>query len=171
MIGVGRRFCNSSIPTLVNQWFTFELECHSLLPKLSTFLEVAMKYTFFRLMPALLFTIAFNLQAHERDQKDLKVRFENCTEFVGVAPVDEAKARTLVPAPYQLVTDNAGAKLVVRLSDCQGIAVNHRPAKPGTVAHIGIMLYSPDGTATDPNTSINNYTLFYTSNLADLVKT
>lgn len=129
-----------------------------------------MKYVLGRLIPALLVTVAFNTEAHDRDQKDLSVTFENCTEFVGVAPVDEAKARALVPAPYQLVTDDAGAKLVVRLSDCQGIAVNHRPAQPGTVAHIGIILYSPDGTATDPNTSINNYTLSYTSNLADLVK-
>ncbi len=129
-----------------------------------------MKYAFGGLMPALLVTVVFNAQAHDRDQNNLNVRFENCTEFVGVAPVDEVKARALVPTPYQLVTDDAGAKLVVRISDCQGISVNHRPAKPGTVAHIGIMLYSPDGTATDPNTSINNYTLTYTSNLADLVK-
>ena len=129
-----------------------------------------MKYAVGGLMSALLVIVVFNAQAHDRDQKDLSVTFENCTEFVGVAPVDEAKARALVPAPYQLVTDAAGAKLVVRLSDCQGIAINDRPAKPGTVAHIGIMLYSPDGTATDPNTSINNYTLTYTSDLADLVK-
>jgi hypothetical protein len=113
---------------------------------------------------------ALNVQADGRDSKPLTVSFNNCTEFVGVASVDEARARALVPVDYQLVTDEAGAKLVVRISNCQGIAVNHQRSQPGTVAHIGMMIYSPDGTATDPNTSINNYTLSYVSNDADLVK-
>ena len=121
-------------------------------------------------IPGLLALCALNVQADGRDTKPLSVAFENCTEFVGVAPVDETKARALVPLVYQLVTDEAGAKLVVRISNCQGIAVNHHRSQPGTVAHIGMMIYSPDGTATDPNTSINNYTLSYTSNVADLVK-
>lgn len=109
-------------------------------------------------------------QADDRPRpQPLTVNFKDCTEFVGVAAVDEAKARALVPERYQLVVDQAGAKLVVRIANCQGIAVNSTNYQPGTVAHIGIMLYSPDGTATDPNNSINNYTLSYTSNLKNLV--
>jgi hypothetical protein len=70
---------------------------------------------------------------------------------------------------YQLVTDEAGAKIVVRVADCKQISIDDQPAKSGTVAQIGLMLISPDGTATDPNTSINNYTLSYSSNLPSVV--
>ncbi|MEQ1529721.1 MAG: hypothetical protein ABL925_10420 [Methylococcales bacterium] len=110
-----------------------------------------------------------NAQAHEQAQTALQVALNDCTEFVGVAPVSEAKARALVPARYQLVSDAAGAKMVVRISDCKSIVVNNRAGQPGTVAHIGIIVDSPDGTATDPNTSINNYTLTYVSNVPALV--
>ncbi len=129
-----------------------------------------MKPVFGYLIATLLSLFALNVHADDRDSKPFTVSFNNCTEFVGVAPVDEIKARALVPVDYQLVTDEAGAKLVVRISNCQGIAVNHQRSQPGTVAHIGMMIYSPDGTATDPNTSINNYTLSYVSNIAGLVK-
>lgn len=129
-----------------------------------------MNPVFASLIPALLSVFALNVQADDRDSKPLTVSFNDCTEFVGVAPVDEIKARALVPVDYQLVTDEAGAKLVVRISNCQGIAVNHQRSQSGTVAHIGMMIYSPDGTATDPNTSINNYTLSYVSNVSDFVK-
>ncbi len=99
----------------------------------------------------------------------LVVKFANCTEFVGIAPVDEAKARDLVPAGYQLVTDGTGAKLVVRVADCDGVTVGRNKAWPGRVAQIGLMVVSPDGTGTDPNTAINNYTLTYASNSPALV--
>jgi hypothetical protein len=99
----------------------------------------------------------------------LSVAFTGCTEFAGVAPVDATRARALVPAQYALVTDAAGAKLVVRVSDCAGISVGGLRAQPGRVAHVGIMIVSPDGTATDPNTSLNNYTIAYASNLPALV--
>jgi len=36
------------------------------------------------------------------------------------------------------------------------------------VAQIGLIIRSPDGTALDPNTSINNYTLTYATNSAPL---
>lgn len=97
------------------------------------------------------------------------VQFSQCTEFVGVAPVDEAKARALVPARYTLFSDGAGARLVVRAADCLSVRVGALPARPGRVAQIGIIIFSPDGTATDPNTSINNYTLTYASNAPALV--
>ena len=99
----------------------------------------------------------------------LGVTFINCTEFAGVASVDVAKAQALVPSRYTLFTDADGAKLVVRVSDCAGISVNGRHPRPGRVAHIGIEVVSPDGTGTDPLTSINNYTLTYASNVPALV--
>ncbi len=119
-------------------------------------------------IPALL--IASTVHADEQPDRPLAVTFNDCTEFAGIAPVPEERARALVPAPYQLVSDAAGAKLVVRVSDCGSVVVGNQPGRPGRVAHIGIMIQSPDGTATDPNTSINNYTLSYSSNLRDLVK-
>lgn len=97
------------------------------------------------------------------------VEFTRCTEFVGVAPVNEAAARALVPSRYTLVADAAGARLLVRVTDCEGIRVGLLPRRPGRVAQIGLIIVSPDGTATDPNTSINNYTLSYATNVPALV--
>lgn len=99
----------------------------------------------------------------------LNVQFARCSEFVGVVPVDAAAARALVPARYHLVADAAGARLVVRAADCESVRVGPLPARPGRVAQVGIMIVSPDGTAADPNTGINNYTLSYASNSAALV--
>lgn len=107
--------------------------------------------------------------AHDEHIKNLNVSFNNCTEFAGIASVDATKASALVPAGFTLVTDGDGAKLVVRVSDCASIKVDGEKAQAGRVAHIGLMIQSPDGTATDPNTSINNYTLAYASNLPALV--
>jgi hypothetical protein len=118
-------------------------------------------------VPALLMAAATAADAHPG--RPLNVAFNNCTEFAGVAPVDEARARALVPARYTLVTDANVAKLVVRVSDCAGVKVGNGHARPGRIAHIGIMIQSPDGTAVDPNTSLNNYTVSYASNLPDLV--
>jgi hypothetical protein len=38
------------------------------------------------------------------------------------------------------------------------------------VAQVGLIIVSPDGTGTDPNTAINNYTLGYVSNSPALVQ-
>lgn len=94
----------------------------------------------------------------------LVVRFNGCTEWVGVAAADAAGVRSLVPARYTPVADAAGAKLVVRVADCAAVRVGALPARPGRVAQIGAIIFSPDGTATDPNTSINNYTFSYATN-------
>ena len=98
------------------------------------------------------------------------VTFANCTEFVGLAPVSLTEARRLVPAQYTLATDNVTATLVVRVADCRRVRVGRAAGRAGTVAQVGILITSPDGTATDPNTSINNYTLTYASNSRDLVE-
>lgn len=68
-----------------------------------------------------------------------------------------------------MVSDAAGARLVVRAADCAAVRVGNAPARPGRVAQIGLIIVSPDGTAVDPNTAINNYTLTYASNSPALV--
>jgi hypothetical protein len=99
----------------------------------------------------------------------LSVQFSQCTEFVGVAPIDAARARAEVPQRYTPFEDALGARLVVRAADCAAVRVGAGPARPGRVAQIGVSIASPDGTAVDPNTSINNYTVTYASNSAALV--
>jgi hypothetical protein len=99
----------------------------------------------------------------------LEVKFSDCTEFAGVAPVALDAARSLVPARYQLVADAQGAKLVVRVVQCKGVQVGDQGRRSGRVAQVGLMIQSPDGTATDPNTSINNDTLSYVSDHPTLV--
>ena len=100
----------------------------------------------------------------------LTVQFNQCTEFVGLAPIDALKARAALPARYSLISDAAGARLVVRAVDCAAVQVGHGPARKGRVAQIGLLIASPDGTGTDPNTSINNYTLTYASDSPALVE-
>jgi hypothetical protein len=107
-----------------------------------------------------------NAQADDR----AGVEFTQCTEFVGVTPVSETAARAMVPQRYQLVADAAGARLLVRVTDCEGIRVGSLPRRPGRIAQTGIVIVSPDGTATDPNTAINNYMLSYATNLPALVE-
>ena len=108
--------------------------------------------------------------AHESSREGpLTVRFAQCTEFVGLLPAEALKARALLPARYTLVSDASGARLVVRVVDCQSVRVGAQPARAARVAQVGLLIASPDGTATDPNTSINNYTLSYASNLPALV--
>jgi hypothetical protein len=124
-----------------------------------------------RLPPALLATALITLAGPALAAKSggLAVKFSDCTEFVGVAPVALDAARALVPTRYQLVTDAQGAKLVVRVVQCKGVQVSDQGRRSGRVAQVGLMIQSPDGTATDPNTSINNYTLSYVSDHPSLV--
>ena len=100
----------------------------------------------------------------------LTVKFSQCSEFVGLVPIAAAKAQALLPARYTLVVDAANtARLVVRMTDCQAIRVGVLPARAGRLAQAGLLIVSPDGTASDPNTGINNYTLTYASNVPALV--
>ncbi|TXG79038.1 MAG: hypothetical protein E6R11_03610 [Rhodocyclaceae bacterium] len=89
--------------------------------------------------------------------RDLQVTFTDCTEFAGLTGVSRAAIAPLVPAGFTLADfgpDTAGA--VVRVANCEGVAVDGSHPVPGTVAHIGANLVSPDGTG-----DINNYTLLY----------
>ncbi len=100
----------------------------------------------------------------------LTVKFSQCSEFVGLVPIPAAEAQALLPARYTLVVDAADtARLVVRMTDCQAIHVGALPARAGRLAQAGLLIVSPDGTASDPNTGINNYTLTYASNVPALV--
>ena len=100
----------------------------------------------------------------------LTVKFSQCSEFVGLLPIPAAKAQALLPARYTLVVDAANtARLVVRMTDCQAIRVGALPARAGRLAQAGLLIVSPDGTASGPNTGINNYTLTYASNVPALV--
>ncbi len=100
----------------------------------------------------------------------LTVQFSHCSEFVGLVPIDAVKAQAQLPGRYALVVDGANtARLVVRMTDCESIRVGQLPGRPGRLAQIGLLITSPDGTATDPNTGINNYTLTYASNVPALV--
>ena len=99
----------------------------------------------------------------------LQVQFSQCSEFVGLVPVPAAKARVLLPARYTLVVDGADtARLVVRMTDCKALRVGALPARAGRLAQAGLLIVSPDGTASDPNTGINNYTLTYATNVPAL---
>ena len=99
----------------------------------------------------------------------LQVQFSQCSEFVGLVPVPAAKARALLPARYALVVDGADtARLVVRMTDCKAVRVGALPARAGRLAQAGLLIVSPDGTASDPNTGINNYTLTYATNVPAL---
>ena len=100
----------------------------------------------------------------------MTAQFSQCSEFVGLVPIDAAKAQALLPARYTLVVDAANtARLVVRMTDCQAIRVGATPARAGRLAQTGLLIVSPDGTASDPYTGINNYTLTYASNVPALV--
>ena len=92
-----------------------------------------------------------------------EVAFTGCTEFAGIGLVPTANARPLVPAEYELAGDAENAVIVVRVADCDGISVAGKKPKPGTVAQVGITVAPIDETA-----SINNYTLWFATNLGPL---
>jgi len=96
--------------------------------------------------------------------RDFDVDFSGCREFAGIGSVPKANARPLVPARFALApgADAASAVIVVRVSDCTGTAVDgHQPAA-ARVSQIGISL---TGAGTDSTADINNYTLWYATNL------
>ena len=91
------------------------------------------------------------------DSTSSAVEFSDCVESIGVGLVSTTDAEALVPAPFIVV--GAGAPvtpLVVRTSDCGGIAVDGGPAKAGSIVQIGVVIVPPDFTG-----DINTYTLFY----------
>lgn len=95
--------------------------------------------------------------------KDFDVTFDDCTVFAGLARVDMARARALVPAEYTLFDDGGSARIVVRVASCAEITVDGKSSGPTIISHVGIGLVGPDATVT-----LNNYTLWYATDSARL---
>ncbi|HEY8922965.1 MAG TPA: hypothetical protein VIU64_01220 [Polyangia bacterium] len=96
--------------------------------------------------------------------KDFDVDFSGCHEFAGIGSIPKANARPLVPARFDLAPGSGAnsAVIVVRVSDCNGVAVDGKKPKAARVSQIGISL---TGAGTDPTAYINNYTLWYATDL------
>lgn len=92
-----------------------------------------------------------------------EVTFADCTEFAGIGFVPAANARALVPAEYELLGDEANAVIVVRVADCDEVSVSGKKPKAGTVSQVGIRVVP-----IDPTADINNYTLWFGTNLGQL---
>jgi hypothetical protein len=88
--------------------------------------------------------------------KDFDVAFDECTVFAGLARVDMARARALVPPEYTLFDDGGFARMVVRVASCAEVTVDGKDGGETIVSHIGIGLVGPDTTV-----NLNNYTLWY----------
>jgi len=91
------------------------------------------------------------------------VSFADCTEFAGIGFVPAANARALVPASYALAGNSENAISVVRVAQCGAVSVDGKPPMPGTVAHVGVTVEARDASA-----DINNYTLWFATNLGVL---
>jgi hypothetical protein len=95
--------------------------------------------------------------------KDFDVEFDGCTVFAGLARVDMARARAVVPAEYTLFDDGGSARMVVRVARCAEVTVDGKNGGESIVSHIGIGLVGPDATV-----NLNNYTLWYATDNARL---
>lgn len=93
------------------------------------------------------------------------VDFSQCTEAVGVGPVDFARASALVPSAFTTLPVGSTAAIVVRATSCAGAKVNGASPVPTIISQIGIEIVPPDGTG-----DINNYTLIYVTNNEDLTE-
>ena len=104
----------------------------------------------------------------DASNRGFSVDFSQCTEAVGVGPVNLARAAALVPASYTTLSiagsPAATAAIVVRATSCASIQVNGGAAIPTNISQIGVEVVPPDGTG-----DINNYTLVYLSNNPELV--
>ena len=88
----------------------------------------------------------------------LRVEFFNCVESIGVglAPTANVVART----PPEFIPVGVGTPvtpIVVRTSDCAGIAVDGDKPKSGTIVQIGAVIVPPEPGVGD----INNYAFWY----------
>ena len=95
--------------------------------------------------------------------KDFDVQFSDCDVFAGLASVSAARARALVPAKYTLSGTSQNATMVVRVAHCLNVVVDGKNRGETIISHIGIGLLGPDTTV-----SLNNYTLWYATDNAQL---
>lgn len=91
------------------------------------------------------------------------VDFSQCTEFAGVGPVDFARASSLVQPAFTTLPAGSTAAMVVRATSCASAQVNRGAGVPTIISQIGIEIAAPDGTG-----DINNYTLIYVTDNAQL---
>ena len=105
------------------------------------------------------------LRADQDTARGFAVNFNNCTEWVGWGPVQNAVALPLLPTGFQAALVNGSATAVVRAANCASVTVDGRVAGPGSVAQIGINIVPPDNTG-----NINNYTLSYVTSDERLAK-
>ena len=61
----------------------------------------------------------------ESGPRGFSVDFFACTESVGVGPVDFARASTLVPSSFTILTVGAAAAIVVRATNCASATMNN----------------------------------------------
>lgn len=96
-------------------------------------------------------------QAPAANSHHTTVEFSNCVESIGVGLIATDAARAAVPPQFILAGEGQPATpLVVRTSDCEGIAVDGHHAKPGSIVQVGAVIVPPDFTG-----DINNYTILY----------
>ena len=95
--------------------------------------------------------------------------FAGCREFAGIGKVPAANARPLVPARYALAPsfdgDATQAVIVVRGSECSSTSVDGKKPAAARASQIGISIAGP---GTDPTADINNYLLWYATDLGVL---
>ena len=91
--------------------------------------------------------------------------FSDCTEYAGVGPVDFGKASALVPPVFTTLLVGSTGGIVVRATNCKDLSVNGGRKAPTSISQIGIEIVPPDGTG-----DINNFTLLYVSDNAEMVR-
>jgi len=102
--------------------------------------------------------------AQELEHDGLAAELRGCSEYVGLRSTPVARVRALVPARYSIVGEGAGqATVIVRAFQCVDVSVDEGPGEPGAVAHVGVLIDSPDGDGV-----LNFSTLSYATDLARL---
>lgn len=99
-------------------------------------------------------------------QTDFGVDFAACSEVAGIGFVPRANARPLVPAKYELAGNAQSAVLVARAVHCDAVSVDGQAARPTTLIQIGISVVGE--AVVTPAADINNYTLWYVTDQAQL---
>jgi hypothetical protein len=86
------------------------------------------------------------------------VEFSDCVESIGVGLAPTAAVVALTPPNFIPVgLGTPVSPIVVRTSDCAGIAVDGNKPKAGSVVQIGAVIVPPESGVGD----INNYTFWY----------
>jgi hypothetical protein len=95
--------------------------------------------------------------------KDFDVDFSDCVEFAGIGFVPAAQARALVPTSYAIAGNAQNAIAVIRVASCQSAVVDGKSVGPTITSQVGITLAGGN-----PTSDINNYTVAYVTNQANL---